>query len=101
MQFDVYKNPRGGLFPLLLDIQADFLVSLATRVVVPMAPRKKWGARPMTGLNPLATLGGVEYVLAFQELAAIQHSSLGALVGSLADRRADLIGAIDLLVTGA
>jgi toxin CcdB len=101
MQFDVYKNPRGGLFPLLLDIQADLVASLATRVVVPMAPKKKWGARPITGLNPLATLGGVEYILVFQELAAIQRTALGALVGSLADRRADVIRALDLLVTGA
>lgn len=36
-QFDVFRNPRGGLLPLLLDIQADVLAQLETRVVVPLA----------------------------------------------------------------
>ena len=33
-QFDVYKNPRGGLYPYVLDVQTDLLTSLATRIVV-------------------------------------------------------------------
>jgi hypothetical protein len=29
-QFDVCRNPRRGLFPLLLDVQSDLLSELAT-----------------------------------------------------------------------
>jgi toxin CcdB len=98
-QFDVHRNPRGGRFPLVLDIQADLLAHLATRVVVPMIKRTR-GARAITRLNPIATLRGVEYVLVFQELAAVPRSALGEPVESLAARRDDLVAALDLLFTG-
>jgi toxin CcdB len=99
-QFDVFRNPRRGVFPLLIDVQADLLSDLATRVVVPLAARKAWDARPLTRLNPLVTLQRTEYVLVFQELAAIPRSVLGPPVGSLAARRSDLVAALDLLFTG-
>jgi hypothetical protein len=57
-QFDVYKNPRGGAYPLLLDVQAELLARLATRVVVPMMTRKRYGAKPITRLNPIAHVRG-------------------------------------------
>jgi toxin CcdB len=99
-QFDVYQNPRGGFFPLLLAIQADLLEQLATRVVVPMARLKKYGAKPIARLNPVVELDGTSYVLVFQDLAAIPRTALGDPVASLASRRADLVAAIDLLFTG-
>ena len=99
-QFDVYRNPRPGPFALLLDVQAGLLSSLATRVVVPMAKRKGHGAPAITQLNPTAKVAGVEYVLVFQELAAVPTTALGEPVGSLKSRRADLVRAIDLLFTG-
>jgi toxin CcdB len=99
-QFDVYRNPKGGIFPLLVDVQADLLSQLATRVVVPLATVRRYGAKPITRLNPTARLGGVEYVLVFQELAAIPKSALGERVGTLAQRRAELTAAVDLLFTG-
>jgi toxin CcdB len=99
-QFDVYRNPRRGVFPLLLDIQADLLDGLATRVVVPLANLKEYGARPIGRLNPTAKIRRAQYVLVFQEMAAIPVTALGERVCSLASRRTDLIAAIDLLVTG-
>jgi toxin CcdB len=99
-QYDVYKNPRGGVYPLLLDVQSDVLSRLERRIVVPLVARKKYGAKPISKLNPLVMIGGVEYVLVFQDLAAIPAAALGERVESLANRRADLVGAIDLLFTG-
>lgn len=99
-QFDVFRNPRGGRYPLLLDVQAELLERLATRVVVPMTPRARYGAKPISRLNPIATVRTTEYVLVFQELAAIPKAELGNRVASLAERRADLVAAIDLLITG-
>lgn len=86
---------------MLLDIQADLLASLATRVVVPLISVKRHQARPMTRLNPTTRLRGTEYVLLFQELSAMPASALGAAIGSLKSRRAEMIAAIDLLLTGS
>ena len=39
-QFDVYRNENPGTceeFPFLVDVQAELLEELATRVVVPLA----------------------------------------------------------------
>ena len=82
-------------------MQADVLARLATRVVVPMMTRKRFGATPITRLNPVAKIAGAEYVALFQELAAVPTSARGTqAVASLRARRAELIGALDLLVTG-
>lgn len=99
-QFDVFRNPRGGRFPLLLDVQADLLSELATRVVVPLVTLKRYGAKPISRLDPTVLILGVEYVLVFQELAAIPTAALGQPVVSLAKRRSELIAALDLLFTG-
>jgi toxin CcdB len=99
-QFDVYRNPRRGAFPLLLDVQADLLDRLATRVVVPLMTTKRYGTRPITRLNPTAKIGTAEYVLVFHELAAIPATMLRKPMASLAARRAEIVAAIDLLFTG-
>jgi toxin CcdB len=100
-QFDVYRNPKRGAFPLLLDVQADLLVSLATRVVVPMSKVDRRASKPISRLNPTAEIDGVTYALVFQELAAIPRSAFGERVTSLAARRVELIAALDLLLTGS
>jgi toxin CcdB len=99
-QFDLHRNRKAGAFPLLLDVQADLLASLATRVVVPLMTARRHRARPITRLNPVVRVKGVEHVLLFQEMAAIPATALGEIVASLADRRAEMIGAIDLLLAG-
>jgi toxin CcdB len=100
-QFDVHKDRKGKLYPLLLDVQADLLRHLDTRAVVPLAPKRQFGARPLRRLNPVIAFGGVEYVAVFQELAAISVKELGDIQGTLAPHRAELIAAIDFLFTGS
>lgn len=98
-QFDVFKLPSRGSFPLALDVQCDELGGLGSRVVVPMAVRRRYG-KPISRLNPVALVGGLEYVLIFQEMAAIPVTALRNKVGSLLSCRPDLIAALDLLFTG-
>lgn len=100
-QFDVLRNPRGSTYPLVVDVQAEMHARLATRVVVPLIARPRYGAQPITRLQPLVKVGGEEYVAVFPLIAAVPKSTLGEVVGSLASRRADLIAALDLLITGA
>jgi len=100
-QFDVLKNPRGGAYPLVVDVQAELHGRLATRVVVPLTPRSRYSAQPITRLQPLVKVRGEEYVVVVPMIAAVPKASLGEVVGSLASQRAALIGALDLLITGS
>ena len=100
-QFDAHKDRHGKLYPLLLDVQADLLSHLDTRVVVPLAPKRRFAATPLRLLNPVLTLGGIEYVAVFQELAAISSAELGDVQGSLGAHRAELLAALDFLFTGS
>lgn len=99
-QFDVFRNPGGGVYPLIVDVQAEMLAHLPTRVVVPLVTVKRYGARPITRLNPILKVKNIEYVLVFQLLAAMPRSTLGAAVGSLRSHRDELVAAVDLLFTG-
>jgi toxin CcdB len=100
-QFDVFRNPRRGPYPLLVDLQSDLLAQLETRIVAPLAPRDRYPAAPPVRLAPLATVDGIEHVIVVPLAAAVHRSILGKPVGSLASRRAELIAALDLLFTGA
>ncbi len=102
-QFALYRNPHPpsrARFPLLLDIQADLLDPLATRVVVPLATAGSARARSMTTLTPLLRFEGKEYLAQTPQLSAIARRELGPVVGNLTAARAEILAAIDLLFTG-
>lgn len=100
MQFDVHKDRAGSRYPLLLDVQADLLAQLDTRVVVPLAPKRTFKATPLRIVNPVLKIDGTEYVAVFQELAAIAKADLGAVKASAVPYRSELIAALDFLFTG-
>ncbi len=99
-QFDLFANPRSKTYPYLLDVQADLLRDLASRVVVPLAPLSKLRGKPLARLNPLVSIAGRDHAALFQELAAIPRKMLRSPVGNLQSRRAELVAALDLLFTG-
>ncbi len=84
---------------LVLDVQADLLESLNTRVVVPLLPRSRAPA-PATYLNPIFGWEGEEYVMATQFLAAVAVSQLGDPIGSLDENFAEITRALDTLFQG-
>ena len=100
-QFDVLRNRRGGDYPLLVDVQADLHARLATRIVVPLAPRSRDAGPAFSRLMPVVRVRGDEYVAECPLMGSVPTTSLGEVVGSLAARRAELIGALDLLVAGS
>ncbi len=98
-QFDVYRNANAKsaeTFPYLLDIQADLLASLSTRVVVPLVPVEK----PIAHLNPVFEVNSESVAMLTQELSGVEQSVLGEKVGSLKERRSEIIAALDFLVSG-
>ena len=101
-QFDVYLNPNPDTrksIPYLLDVQAELLDTLATRVVVPLILAEEMGLAAKH-LNPQFKIKGVAVVMSTAELAGIPNRSLGNKVASLKSKRDEIIAALDLLLTG-
>jgi toxin CcdB len=99
-QFDVYRfAPRGAGFAFVVDLQSDLLDGLATRIVAPLYPAKD-GHRAISRLNPVLQVEAQACYLAVQEMTALRLKSLGPRVGSLRERRAEIIAAVDFLITG-
>jgi len=102
-QFTVYKNKNPqtqAAVPFLLDIQNDLLSSLDTRVVVPLHPAAALKGKALKTLTPVLLIDGEPYVMLTPQLAGIPKSELGAPVNQVQQYRAEVIAAIDLLVTG-
>lgn len=99
-QFDVYRfAPRGANFAYVVDLQTDLLDGLVTRIVAPLYSAT--GARrPILRLNPVFQIEGKAYYLAIQEMTALRIRALGAKVSSLKEQRAEIIAAVDFLITG-
>lgn len=94
-QFDYYRFEGG----YLLDVQADVLDGLNTRVVVPLLPQDK-APRPARHLNPVVRIDRRPHVMMTQWMAAIPKSELTRRAGSLAQDRDIIKPALDFLVDG-
>jgi toxin CcdB len=96
-RFSIYADPAGDAY--LLDVQADLLRHLNTRVVVPLMPLGK-APKPATRLNPQFIVDGIECSMVTQYMAAVPASVLKREMINVADRRDDIVNAIDLLMQG-
>lgn len=97
-RFDVYPLPRQGA-GYLLDVQADLLGRLDTRVVVPLL-RAETAPPPMGRLNPVFEIVGHRHVMLTQAIATIRCRELGNVVLSLDDHHLAITQALDMLLTG-
>lgn len=101
-RFDFHENPNRRSrqrVVYLLDVQADLLSDLATRIVVPLIPATQFGA-PLQRLNPVFRIGKRNYVMATAEMAAISRKDIGVRVESLRTHSHDILNAIDFLISG-
>ncbi len=101
-QFHVYRNldrASQQRFPFLLDVQSDLLESLATRVVVPLgeADAKR---PPVARLMPVFEVDGRAVVMRTGEMAGIARKAVGEPIASLAERRHEIVAALDVLISG-
>ncbi|MFN9209629.1 MAG: CcdB family protein [Betaproteobacteria bacterium] len=101
-KFDAYANPiaeQRRQVPYWLDVQADFLSRLDTRVVIPLRkPRDAAGTAQR--LNPRVTVDGQELYLDTANLAAVPARLLRKRVANLAESRHGVQDALDFLFTG-
>lgn len=94
-RYDAWPDGDGWL----LEVQADLLRDLNTRVVVPLMPPVR-APHPARQLNPVLDVAGAPQVMVTQFLSAV---SLGLLEGtpvSLTNQSAAISNALDLLLTG-
>lgn len=101
--FDVYRHAGPGSVdtPYLMDVQADLLDVLDTRMVVPLRRRDRLAiARVPPDLMPMFDIEGVAFVLEMPKLAAVPARLLKRRVCSLAEHRAQITAALDFLFQG-
>jgi toxin CcdB len=102
-QLDIHINSdtrTKARTPLLLNVQADLLSELATRMVVPLRPGGTQEPWVISRLHPVITVGGDRYVAVVSEMAGVPTTILGERIGHARDQRTEILAAIDLLITG-
>ena len=97
-RLDVHARRDGGP-GYLLDVQADLLSALATRLVVPLLPLDR-APSPAARLNPIFDIAGEGHVMVTQFAAAVHVRELGDRIAALADKHLPVTAALDLLITG-
>ncbi len=99
-RFDVYelKAPTGG--PLVVDVQADLLDALRTRVVVPLLPLAEAEGEVTARLKPVIDVAGDAYVLITTDLGVVPTAVLGDRVASIEGQRQAVTDALDFLFQG-
>lgn len=96
-KFDVY--PGAEKDSLLLDVQADLLDALNTRMVVPLMAVSN-APIPAKRLNPIFVIDGTEYVMVTQFMAAVPRLILREPVATLNDGFEEITSAIAMLIQG-
>jgi toxin CcdB len=100
-RFDVFTFD-SPIVPLVVDVQADLLAQLATRVVVPLVPL----ASPvheaiLPRLKPEIEIDGRSYLLVATDLTALPRAELGERIANLEARyHQEIVQALDMLFHG-
>jgi len=96
-RFDVYANTDGGGY--LLDLQADILRDLNTRIVAPLMTTGD-APTPAKRLNPTFQIGDETVVMVTQFMAAVPVRILKQPVATLEPQHLEIIDAVDFLMQG-
>ena len=98
-RFDVYVTLGEDQPGYVLDVQAELLQGLNTRVVVPLLPPAA-APLPARGLNPAFDIAGQRHLMLTQFIAAVPAKQLRNPVLSLDARSDDIMRALDMLLIG-
>ena len=99
-RFDVYSFPSTQT-PLVVDVQANILSDLSTRVVVPLVELARVKREPLPRLKPVINIHGTQYVFQATEIAPVPASALRKCVANIeAEYRTEITAALDFLFQG-
>ncbi len=102
-QFALYKNENNATkktYPYFVDVQNDLLDELNSRIVIPLSPYKTLNNTNAKKLCPVLEFEDTPFVLLTHQMASVPRSILKKKVASLEKNRYEILGAIDLLLTG-
>jgi toxin CcdB len=94
---DVFVNNHGDGF--LLDVQADLLDHLRTRVVVPLRSPNTV-PEPVSRLHPVFDFGRGRHVMATHLISVVPLSTLGEKIGDARHYHDEIVAALDMLFQG-
>jgi toxin CcdB len=100
-QFDICENRHTATSkraPYIVVLQSDLLDLLEVRLVAPLV--RATGQRPIEKLMLPVEIANQLYLLSMIELASVRTQLIGKTIGTMDDRRDEIIAAIDLLITG-
>lgn len=96
-RYEVFDNPSGDGY--LLDVQADILDDIQTRMVVPLFPPR--GAPSAANrLNPVFVVDGDRVVMMTQLMASVPRQILRNKKTSLRNRHDEIVAALEMLFHG-
>lgn len=102
-QFDFYPNPHPEsrrFVPYVLDVQSALIDPLGTRLVMPMSRVGVQQARLPVSLCPVLEVAGEPLALMPHLAAPVTVQRLNTPAGSLAHCAADIIAAMDAVLSG-
>ena len=100
-QFAVFRNPRGGEVPFLLQIQSNRLEHSSERVMMALRRRSR-STPPNRPLTPHLVVNGEMVFADPLNIATVRVSSLGNVVETLPEADQDrIIRAIDEMISRA
>lgn len=96
-QFDLYRDPQGGL---LLILQNDAVDTLDTRVFASVVPAAKGSPATLDRLSVPLSFAEREYRVMLNLLGTARLGRMGERVGTYPHLRDDITRAFDLLYSG-
>ncbi len=102
-QFSLYKNEDSAsndAYPYFIDVQNSLLSDLNSRLVIPLSPHGVLNNTDAKRLCPVIHLDEGNFVLLTHQMTSVPSSILRTEVTFLESSRYEILGAIDMLISG-
>ena len=102
-QFTLYKNEDSAsndTYPYFIDVQNSLLADLNSRLVIPLSPHGALNNTDAKRLCPVIHLDEGNFVLLTHQMTSVPNSILKTEVTYLESFRYEILGAIDMLISG-
>jgi len=102
-QFTLYKNEDSSsneVYPYFIDVQNSLFSDLNSRLVIPLSPHRLLNNTDAKKLCPIIHIDKDDFVLLTHQMTSVPRSILNTEVTSLEGSRYEIIGAIDMLISG-
>lgn len=96
-KYDVFPNPSGDGF--LLELQADLLSDLNTRVVAPLLPATA-SVKVVRRLNPAFVIDGKQYIMFTHLIATVPVPRLAEPRTNFLRHQDEIVAALEMLFQG-